>query len=237
MNICDIHSHLLPGIDDGSDSWDTTMKMIRISWKSGVRKIIATPHNLPWEKKHNTSKVAELCREAERRARDDLQMPMKIYPGQEIFFHRDTIHDLDEGNALTLGQSNYVLVEFPENVPYEELKYGVVQLTRQGYQPILAHFERFPCLRKSGRVDEIRELGIRIQSNIHAMRNFGRFSADRRWLKSQYKNHKIDFIASDMHNLSSRRPIEPEDLEWYQKNLPELYVNKLFWKNAQAVLE
>lgn len=66
MHICDIHSHILPGIDDGSPDWETTLVMLKDAWKAGVREIIATPHYLPWQKHPIAQKVPALCQEAEQ---------------------------------------------------------------------------------------------------------------------------------------------------------------------------
>lgn len=231
-----MHTHLLPGIDDGSDSWETTMEMIRLSWRSGVRTIIATPHNLPWEEHHNTKLVPKLCREAQRRA-EGKNLDIRIFPGQEIYYHHGTVKDLDEGKALTLANTNFVLIEFPENVSYTDLKSAVMQLIRSGYIPVIAHFERFPCLQEKGRLEEIKEAGAKIQTNIHALSHMGTFSYERRFLKTQYRREMIDFVSSDMHNVTTRSPILTEDLNWYRQHLPETYRRKIFWNNAAMLLK
>lgn len=62
MHICDIHSHILPGIDNGSPDWETTMAMLKDAWKAGVREIIATPNYLPWQKHPIAQKIQPFAR-------------------------------------------------------------------------------------------------------------------------------------------------------------------------------
>lgn len=239
LNICDIHSHLLPGIDDGSDSWAETMEMVLSAYQSGVRTIIATPHFLPWEEKHNTDQVLPLCEELARRSREELGIAISVYPGQELYYYGGLLEDLDSGRALTLGGTRNVLVEFAPDIPFDEIRRAVIVLTRGGYQPILAHFERFFCLRKKGRVREIKDLGAAIQSNIRSMHVRGLFDrgrADYIWLRRQYENRLVDYIGSDMHNMTTRPPITPEDRMWYEENLAPDYLRQVMSENGLKLL-
>ena len=67
MEIIDIHTHVLPGIDDGAENWDMSMEMLKIAWDSGVRRVIATPHFLPWKSQISPEKIRHMCREAQER--------------------------------------------------------------------------------------------------------------------------------------------------------------------------
>lgn len=155
--VVDIHTHILPGIDDGAKNWDMCLKMINRSWDFGVRKIIATPHYLPWRNVTPADKIQQLCREAEEKAKSKLGKPMKIYPGSELYYHSELIDKLDEGKVLTLAGSRYILVEFGMDVPYRELYQGLSRLRMEQYHPILAHVERYRCLRKPGRLEEVKK--------------------------------------------------------------------------------
>lgn len=232
LNICDIHTHLLPGIDDGSDSWEETMEMVRTAYVGGVRMIIATPHFLPWEKEHNTMKVRPLCEELSRRIQAVQDIQMEVYPGQELYYYGGLVDDLDSGRALALGSTRNVLIEFSEDVSFDAMQKAVIRLTRSGYRPVIAHFERFGCLREKGRVAQIRELGAGIQSNIHAVQ----LRENRFWLKRQYRARSVDYIGSDMHNTESRPPIILEDLVWYGRHLPQEYLRQVMSENGRKLL-
>lgn len=233
--IWDIHSHCLPGIDDGAKDWDTAMQMLQASWDSGVRTVIATPHYLPWRTPVPTDHIRELCEEAMRRCSAELGISMTILPGAELYYHNAIVEDLREGRALTLADTHTVLVEFSERVPWTELHAGLIQLKRAGYRPILAHAERFGCLRKNDRFEEIIEAGILIQSNVQEVEG-GMFSDMGRWVRKLYKNGNIHFAASDMHNLSSRPPISKEQLAWFDRKVDEEYREELFSGNIRKLL-
>lgn len=233
--IWDTHSHCLPGIDDGSRNWDMTMQMLQVSWESGVRTVIATPHYLPWRDPVPAQKIRGLCEEAMERAGKELGIGIRILPGAELYYYNGIIEDLREGRALTLAGTRTVLVEFSEKVPWSELHAGLVQLRRSGYRPVLAHAERFGCLRKNGHFEEILEEGVYIQSNIQEVET-GLFNDLGRWVRKQYRERTIHFIGSDMHNLSSRPPISRAQLAWFEKKVDDGYRRELFAENIRALL-
>lgn len=233
-DLYDIHSHLLPGIDDGAKDWDICMRMIEKSWNSGVRQIIATPHYLPWETEQKPGQIAQLCREAEKRAEEELGREVKILPGQEIYFHIDMAEKLDRGEILTLAGSRYVLVEFATDVPFSVLYQGVNRLRMAQYQPVIAHVERYACLRKQGRLQEAAHAGALFQMNLEAFQG-GFLDETSRWSRRQLLNRQIDFLASDMHNLTSRPPVSGEMLVWMEKKLDEGYQRELLSSNARKI--
>lgn len=233
--IWDIHSHCLPGIDDGSRSWEMTLQMLQASWDSGVRTVVATPHYLPW--RHHplpADTVRELCAEACRRCREELGIGMRVLPGEELYYHSGIVEDLREGKALTLAGTRTVLVEFSERVPWSELHAGLIQLKRSGYRPILAHAERYGCLRKGGHFEEIVGDGILIQSNIQEVEG-GLFDDMARWVRKQYRDRKIHFTASDMHDLERRPPMTRQQLSWFEKKVDPQYRAKLFGGNFRSL--
>ena len=229
--VFDIHSHVLPGIDDGSKNWDMSMEMIRQSWEAGVRKIIATPHFLPWRHTIIAHQVPGLCQEAMERAKKELGIDIQIYPGQELYYAASVIDALAEGRALTLAGTRYVLVEFDEGAPYSDITDAVRRLTRNAYKPIIAHVERFSALRDEAHLDEIMSLGASLQSNAEEMQR-GLFDKTKSWLKKRYQNEDIRFIGSDMHNLTSRPPITKKTLSWFDKHLEADYAGRFMWSNA-----
>lgn len=234
--IWDIHSHCLPGIDDGAKDWEMSLRMLQASWDSGVRTVIATPHYLPWRRHPlDADRVRNLCAEAQERCRRKLGIGMRILPGEELYFHNAIVEDLRAGRALTLAGTRTVLVEFSERVPWTELSAGLIQLRRSGYRPILAHAERYGCLRKDDYFLEILDAGVYIQSNIQEVEG-GLFSDMARWVKRKYREHEIHFTASDMHNLDTRPPISKDQLAWFEKKVDEAYRKELFSGNIRALL-
>jgi protein-tyrosine phosphatase len=233
--IWDIHTHCLPGIDDGSKNWDMTLQMLQISWESGVRNVIATPHYLPWRDPVPAERIRDLCKETMERCERELGFHIAILPGAELYYYNAITEDLREGRALTMAGTSSVLVEFSEKVPWSELQAGLISLRRSGYRSILAHAERYGCLRKDGHFEELLSSGVRIQSNIQEVEG-GLFSDMGRWVRRQYREGSIHFAASDMHNMSSRPPISKQQIAWFDKKVDESYRRKLFSENILAIL-
>lgn len=231
----DIHSHVLPGIDDGPRDWDTCLEMLFKSVESGAKAIIATPHYHPWKKAVATEEIINLCREAEQKFCEKHGIVLDIYPGHEIYYSVDIVEKLRSGSVLTLGQSRYVLVEFQLNAPYQTLYKAVRELRDSGYTPIIAHVERYTCLKKVGRIDALKEIGAFLQVNADSHRGpiWDRRS---RWVRKCLKKKKIDFLASDMHDLKERTPIAPEKMRWVHTKLEPQYQEELLYGNAEAIL-
>ena len=234
LPITDIHSHILPGIDDGSADWDMTLQMLQMSWDAGVRRLIATPHYLPWRKTIIAEQVPDLCLEAEGRAERELGIRMEIYPGQELYYHRDIMKDLESGRALPLAGSRCVLVEFDEQVPWREMLRAMELFSRSRWQMILAHAERFSAIRDPENLQTALELGILLQSNAEEM-GHGFLNGTTRWLKKRYAAREIMFIGSDMHNVSGRPPLTRKSLQWTEK-LDREYREELLCRNAEKIL-
>lgn len=234
MHIVDIHTHILPGIDDGAKDWDVCMKMIERSWNAGVHSIIATPHFLPWEGEHDPLRICRLCEEVQERARKELGIDIKISPGNEIYYHQDMIQNIKNGKALTLAGSRYVLVEFPLDITYQEMFRGIREILDAHYIPIIAHVERYLCLRKPGRIEELTSLGAKMQMNLEAFQ--GSFLDETsRWSKKCLQRQEIHFLASDMHNLERRPPISENQLEWAVRKLDRGYLKEIAADNSEVL--
>ena len=233
-HLWDIHTHVLPGIDDGAEDWDMALAMLKQSRDAGVSHVIATPHFLPWKENASPQKIRELCEEAMRRCRSELGLEMQIYPGNELYYHTDILKDLAEGRASTLAGSRYVLVEFAEDVRFPELLHAAMQFQRSPYRLIAAHAERYAALRRREDLERFLETGAQMQSNVYEMQA-GLFDTNKKWLKKRYAAGEIRYAASDMHNLKRRPPVTAEALAWFEKHLDAGYVQALFSDNPERI--
>lgn len=239
MEIADIHTHILPGVDDGARDWEACMQMLDRSAACGVRRIIATPHYLPWKRNADRSTIERLCAEAEERFHDRSGITMQIFPGNEIWYHAEVPDNLKSGKICTLAGSRYVLVEFSTGESYTTICRAVQSLREAGYIPILAHVERYESLRKPGRLKELRSLGACLQMNVEVLQ-LGRFSSIGRWVGRILREERageeiIQFLASDMHNMSSRPPLSLQQLKRAEKALEREYLQKLLHKNSNRI--
>ena len=231
----DIHTHVLPGVDDGAKDWDICMKMLLQSAKNGVERIVATPHYLPWQKNAGADTIRDLCCKARERLQSEHGITLDIYPGNEIYYSIGVVEKLKKGEVLTLADSRYVLVEFQTAGPYQELCRAVRELRDGGYTPIIAHVERYQCLERSERIEELKEMGALMQMNVDTLGG-GFLQKEGRRAKQCLKNGVIDFLASDMHDLERRSPISGEKLQWVYKKLDSKYQRELLGGNAEKIL-
>jgi len=89
----DIHTHILPGVDDGSGSMEETLKMLEQAWQEGIRVLIATPHYGKWNPDYNRKEAETVCRQVRERLRT-LRPDMKIFMGNELYYTPGVLEDL-----------------------------------------------------------------------------------------------------------------------------------------------
>ncbi|MCD8082709.1 MAG: protein tyrosine phosphatase [Clostridiales bacterium] len=230
--IIDIHAHVLPGVDDGSRSLEESCQLLERAAEQGVVAVVATPH---YSRHRGVDGYSELAGELRRRIRERLP-DFEIYLGQETFYHDDLAGCLREGRALSMAGSRYVLVEFDPSVSYQTLYGGTRRLQLAGYVPILAHYERYVCLRREVNLSDLARSGCRLQMNFESLSG-SLFDRDVRWCRRQFKEQRIDFMGTDMHRLDFRPPRIRDSLEWMQRNSDDAYLERLVYGNAARILK
>ena len=175
--ITDMHCHILPGLDDGSKSMEETMEALREASRQGITSVIATPHYYPGRYEPDAGEVLHAWRQVKQRISLE-GLPLALYPGQECFYYSGLLEQLEEGEVLTLARSLYVLVEFDPECPYLQLLQGLTELQQGGYYPVLAHFERYKCLRDIQRlyelkseVGELKQTVVKLNEQSDALRS------------------------------------------------------------------
>ena len=159
----------------------------------------------------------------------------RIFPGQETFYHDELAQRLNEGKAYTMVDSQYVLVEFMPSVSYEILFQGIRKLVSNGYTPILAHMERYGCLRKKG-TSELLDIGCKLQMNYDSIQGHW-FSPEVRWCREQVKSGVIHFLGTDMHRSDYRPPQITEALKWLDGHIDAQQIWCLTYQNALRVIK
>lgn len=138
----DIHSHILPGVDDGAQTLEESLEMARKAVDEGIDTIVATPHHR--NEKYDNPRlgvlhyVQELNFELERAG-----IPLTVLPGQETRINGDMVEELKEGTMTPINiDSGYVFVELPNDQVPTYTKSMLYELQRVGYKPIIVHPER-----------------------------------------------------------------------------------------------
>lgn len=238
MNECgylDIHTHILPGIDDGSRNIEMTKAMLQAEYEQGVRTIIATPHNYPKEPRQENEKVLELCAQVDALAQQ-IDKDFHVLAGNEVFYREGILRGIEDGNILTMADSRYILLEFHPNASWSQVNKGVREIVEGGYAPIVAHVERVGTLvRHLERIDELIGMGAYIQSNCESMMG-GRFDKGSRRQRELIKNGMIHFLGSDCHNMGERAPVMDDCVKKLYKYLPQEAVDRLVYQNPDTFL-
>ena len=196
----DIHTHVIPYVDDGSPNLETSLEMIKHEIAIGVDTIIATPHHIykRYEKSvEEIKKNFQLLKEAVEKE----NLPIKLYLGQEICYtHREDILGLlKEGKLLTLNNSNKVLLEFSFTREPEDLLDIIYNFGVNGYEVIIAHVERYEWITYQ-KVEDLRLEGAKIQINSNSYLGMTSFK-EKLFTKKLLKHGLVDYVASDTHSF------------------------------------
>ncbi len=201
----DIHSHILPNIDDGSKSEEITLEMLRAAVKDGTKEIIATPHFCRGYGDTEYKKVKELVKEVQELA-DEAGIDIKIYHGQEVYYSERMLEDYDNGLIGTINDSRYMLFELPMTSKLDEDIFNVLyEMQLKGIVLILAHPERYKfIIEKPSTINRFIDEGILFQLNSGSIE--GKFGEKiKKTASILLENGIYNFIGSDAHNTTSRR--------------------------------
>ena len=164
----DMHTHILPGIDDGSQTIGQTTNMLRTAYDEGIRVIVATPHFGIRNPGITIAGAKEALAEAQKKA-DEITPGIKIILGSELYYSDGIIDSLERGECPTIGGTSYALVEFSTRESRERISQCIQEMVWKGYRPIIAHLERYRCL--EGDIEAVRALvdrGAAVQINCRS---------------------------------------------------------------------
>lgn len=202
----DMHSHLLPGVDDGSRSIDETIAMIAKFERLGYRKIITTPHIMN-EVYPNTKEIILRKHEEVLDSIHQHGITLEFEAAAEYYADEYFLELIRKKELLTIGPS-YVLFEFSFFSEPDRYRNIIFELQTSGYKPILAHFERYPYYHGSvDKAQEFREMGVSVQLNINSLNgHYG--PAVQRQAERLLKENAIDFVATDCHRIQHLQLLE-----------------------------
>ena len=235
----DFHAHILPNIDDGSASMEESINLIKEAEQAGFTGIISTSHYLQnyyeCDEKERRRILAELANQV-KVADAEAEIP-KLYLGSEIYISTDIMELLKEGKASTINETNYVLFELPMNSKPLFVKEVVYKLIENGYNPIIAHPERYSYVKENIEfVREIKNMGALFQSNYGSV--IGMYgSSAKKTLKKLLKEDLITFLGSDVHAVGQIYPKIPKILRKLEKWISPEKLQELTTLNAEKVLE
>ncbi len=227
----DIHSHILPNIDDGSRSLNETIHILKEAQKAGFTKIISTSHYIDGYYEANEEQRTKLLKEIKENFQG-----IELYLGNEIYITNQMTDLLSEKKASTINNSKYVLFELPMNTKAMDVKEVVFRLMEKGYVPIIAHPERYEYVK--GNIEYVRELadmGVLFQSNYGS--SIGMYGKKaQKTQKKLLEEGLIQFFGSDVHTVEQIYTKMPKILKKLRKIISEEELEQFSTVNPQKVL-
>lgn len=202
----DIHSHILPAVDDGAKTMEASLEMLKIAQDSGTKNIIATPHYYRGYYENRYEEIVDRVKTLNENAKKE-NIEINIFPGQEVFIDGNTLEDYERGFLGGLNGTNYMLVEFPmDKFPKNGLDI-VYELKLKGVKPIIAHPERYLyIIEKPSFINHLIEEQCYFQLNAFSITGlFG--NKVQKTAEVLIENGICDFIASDAHSINKRKPV------------------------------
>lgn len=202
----DLHCHILPGLDDGAADLSVSIEMARMAAADGIRQIACTPHIVPGLYDNTASAIRQKTKRLQQEilARGiDLQLSV----GADVHIAPNLLRRLENGEVPTLDESRYFLLEPPHHVVPPRIEAIAAGLLRKGYVPILTHPERLTWLEGHYSVFEgLCSLGVLVQLTAGSL--IGQFGRNARyWSERLLDERRVDVVATDAHNLTSRPPL------------------------------
>lgn len=228
----DLHCHILPQLDDGSESLEESLAMARLAANCGVTAIVATPHCVDGGIRQIHDRVLLL-----RDAMEDVGIPVRLYMGMELFGTADTARLLSGGRLLTLNGSRYPLIEFSFHGTGEAETEILEDVLREGFVPVVAHPERYAYIQEEPRIiNEWKAMGCLFQINRGSL--LGRFGSNAWHMGWELvKRGFATVIASDGHSARMRTPwmgdireklsreVSPDAARWLLDHNPNRILN------------
>jgi len=223
--IIDFHSHILPGIDDGSSSVEESIAMLKREAEQGITHVVATPHF--YARHDNPEHFFRRRAEAEQLLREEMEkhtgLP-QLSVGAEVQFFAGMSHS-DVLPALTMGQTKCVLVEML-GVPWTEKMYHELEHLRYqcGLIPVIAHVDRYITPFRTYRIPErLEELPVLVQANA----GFFLSPRTRKMAMKMLQKDQIQLLGSDCHNLTSRVPNLGQAVELIRQRCGDAVVKRI----------
>jgi protein-tyrosine phosphatase len=217
----DLHSHILPDLDDGARDWGQALAMARMAAEDGVRTIVCTPH---WEVgrfENMRSQILSVFEEFQKKVEEE-RIPLTLHPGSELRLDVSLSERIRAGEVLTLNdQGRYILLELSgENLP-QNLEDFIFRFQLAGITPVISHVERIKAFRENiGRLHRLVQSGVLAQLTAFSL--LGQAGEEIRKFSLFLLEHRlVHVLATDAHGLRTRSPRLSEGHEIVKEVLGE----------------
>lgn len=231
----DTHSHILPGLDDGSRNIDESIAMLKILKEQGITHVIATPHFKMTDKSNSIDEFITKRNESYQELKNEidrqgLDLP-KIFLGAEVLLTMDFVEAKNK-EKLCIENTNIMLIE----LPYYEWQSWILRMLSDlcndnNIEPIIAHADRYVDFISSDMFDKLFNLGYKTQVNAEFVDNKARIKRLKKWLKSG----QICYIGSDSHGTDFRPPTFDSYFNKIKKVAGEAFINNVSKHSTELI--
>ncbi len=195
----DIHSHILPGIDDGSPDVSISLKLIKGMCSLGIKKAVATPHIIG-DMYRNTPETINAALEKIKTASKEQQLDIELSAAAEYMVDDHFISLLRRKEKLLTLDKNFILTEFSYSTMPQNVEEILFEIITEGYQPLLAHPERYFYYHKNFKIyHRLKEMGFLLQVNLLSLTGYYGLPVAKA-AKYIFENGLADFVGTDMHH-------------------------------------
>lgn len=232
----DIHSHILPFVDDGSDSVEQSLEMLKMAKENGSNAVVLTPHCNLYEYEKNLAFEMRSVFNAFKGKVEKENIDIELYLGAELFCNDDAIKIVRKGLASTINDSRFLLVEFDFSASSRYIASTLADLSELDYVPIVAHPERYDCVKaRFGLALDFMNCGALLQINKDSL--LGGFGDSCRDTAFELINHRLcQFVASDAHFTDFRNTDMSDAFGIVQNEFDSHIAQKLFCDNPAEVV-
>ena len=231
----DLHTHILPGVDDGVEDFEQAKIVAESAVKQGITHLVATPHYMKGRYELEPDEIVAKCKKLEKSLNKE-DINVKILPGNEVYLKQDTARDIHRGKVKAINDSHYLLVELPMGEYPKYLNDSLYDIRAMGYRPIIAHPERYRYVQANPNlVYQWNDNGIAVQMNAGSLLGlFG--STVQATAQKLLSNNLVQLIGSDLHSDRRRKENLAEGLAYIKQNCGSEKIERLK-NNSLAVIE
>lgn len=231
----DLHSHILPGLDDGSPDLATSIEMARMAVADGITHMACTPHVVPGLYDNDAATIISRISMLDR-ALAEAGVNLRLFAGADVHIAPDLPEKLAAGTVPTLNGGRYFLFEPPHHILPPKIEELVSRLCAVGLVPILTHPERLTWIGSNYHVVEnLNALGCLIQLTADSITgHFGKTALY--YSERLIDERRVDIIASDCHGIRSRRPLLSPAREALQKRVGSDEAERMILTRPAAIL-
>lgn len=232
----DVHCHIIPNVDDGSQSVEQTFKMLKEAEKVGFTDIIATSHFIIGHYETDSNELA-FWKDKIQEILIATENKLRIYSGMEIYISNDITSLIKENKLLKMANSRYILIELPFNSEVKYFENVMYYLQSYNLIPVIAHPERYKYVQKNPKiVKEYIEQGCLMQCNYGSILElYGKDAKNA--VKYLLKHDLVHFLGTDCHKPNSIYKDIPEAVKKIKKLIGEEQFELISTKNPIKILE